>query len=351
MPGRSRTARSPRPTVPPRPDGLAGFAERYLESLLVKNYSARTVGTRRRNLGWFVSWCGDRGLMRPGEITRPIIERYQRWLFYLRTGDARKPLSPFSQYGRLETVKAFFKWLARNNHILSNPAGEIEMPRLGVKLPKEVLTAREAELILLQPAVETAVGIRDRAILETLYATGIRRTELTGLTIYQINADAGTLMVRRGKGDRDRVVPIGERALRWIDKYLLDVRPRFVVEPDRGFLFLTYAGEPFSPDGLTSLVRAYVRASEIGKKGACHLFRHTLATVMLENGADLRVIQQILGHASLETTQIYTHVSISHLKDVYRRTHPAAVFPTQASHPLNPESDPDPDKPTPPHSP
>jgi len=132
------------------------------------------------------------------------------------------------------------------------------------------------------------------------------------------------LMVRQGKGKKDRMLPIGERALAWIERYVGDVRPELVMPPDPGTLFLTNQGEAFSPAHLTRLVRMYVAAAETNKQGACHLFRHTMATLMLENGADIRYIQEMLGHAELTTTQIYTRVSIKQLQAVHALTHPAA---------------------------
>ena len=177
----------------------------------------------------------------------------------------------------------------------------------------------------MQTNIGNPIGIRDRAILETLYSTGMRRMELIGLRLYDLDTERGTIMVRQGKGKKDRMVPIGERAVVWCEKYMYDVRPSLAVEPDEGILFLTQSGEPFTPNRLTQLARTYVNAAEVGKKGACHLFRHTMATLMLENGADIRFIQQMLGHADLSTTQIYTRVSIRQLKEIHTATHPARL--------------------------
>jgi integrase/recombinase XerD len=144
------------------------------------------------------------------------------------------------------------------------------------------------------------------------------------LRLDDIDDERGTLSVRLGKGKKDRVVPIGERALAWLDRYLQDVRPSLVAPPDDAVVFLTAAGKPVDPARLTNLMRAYVKRADLGKSGACHIFRHAMATLMLEGGADVRVIQEILGHAELSTTEIYTRVSIGHLKAVHDRTHPGA---------------------------
>ena len=221
-------------------------------------------------------------------------------------------------------VRALFRWLVRQNVLLSNPASELELPRAEKRLPKHVLTVSEAESVLAMPNVSTATGMRDRAILETFYSTGMRRMELVGLSIFDLDAERGTVMVRQGKGKKDRMVPIGERAIAWVDKYVRDVRPNMVTNANETALFLTHLGEPFSPDRMTQLVREYVDAAEVGKRGSCHLFRHTMATLMLENGADIRFIQEMLGHAELSTTQIYTQVSIRRLKAIHAATHPGA---------------------------
>ncbi len=148
--------------------------------------------------------------------------------------------------------------------------------------------------------------------------------EVIGLGLFDLDVERGTIMVRQGKGKKDRMIPIGERAVAWIDKYVTDVRPGLVVAPDDGVLFLTNTGDPFTPNRLTQLVRGYVDAAEIRKRGACHLFRHTMATIMLENGPDIRFIQEMLGHAELSTTQIYTQVSIKKLKEIHTASHPSA---------------------------
>lgn len=305
------------------PQGLAGLMAQYLQWMRLSNYSERTVRNREVNLGYFIRWCEERGLMRPVEITRPILERYQRLLYHYRKENGQ-PLSFRSQHIRLSSIRTFFKWLAKNNHILYNPASELELPKLEKRLPKHVLTAREAEKVIEQVDLLDPLGIRDRAILETLYSTGMRRMELIGLKLYDLDVERGTVMIRQGKGKKDRMIPIGERAVAWIDKYLSDVRPSLVMEPDQGVLFLASYGDPLSPNRLSKIVGDYVEKAGVGKRGACHLFRHTMATLMLEGGADIRFIQQMLGHAELSTTQVYTQVSIRKLKEIHTATHPAA---------------------------
>jgi len=308
---------------------MATWAGQWLEWLLVKNFSPRTVENRESYLTFFIAWCEERSLLYPQEVTKPILERYQRHLFHMRRPDGR-PLTFRAQHSRLVPLRGYFKWLTRQNVLLYNPASELELPKLEHRLPRHVLTLSEAEIVMNLPDVRELMGVRDRAILETFYSTGMRRSELMNLAVFDLDTERGTILIRQGKGKKDRMVPVGERAVVWIDKYLYEVRPQLLAGPDEGVLFLTSTGESFTPNRLTQLVRTYVKAAELGKSGSCHLFRHTAATLMLEGGADIRYIQALLGHAELSTTQIYTQVSIRKLQQVHRATHPGATLERKA---------------------
>jgi len=313
------------------PGGWPVVVEEFLTDLSARGYSPATVRARRQALAVFAQWCLDRGLDGPAAVTRPVLVRYQRWLFHYRktNGD---PLTFRSQNARLLPVRALFAWCVKNGHLAANPASDLELPKVEQRLPKAALTADEAEQVLAVPDDKTVSGLRDRALLEVLYCTGIRRAELAHLNVRDIDRERFTLMVRQGKGRKDRLVPIHNRCLTWITAYLTEARPKLVVEPDDGTLFLTVDGTPFSLDRLTQLVRDHVKASGVAKDGACHLFRHTLATVMLEGGADIRYVQAMLGHAELSTTQIYAQVSIRALQAVHRATHPGALRPVPPTH-------------------
>ena len=319
-----------KPVLPPiggvdDPDSLYQHMQRYLLSLGVRGQSQHTAASSKAALTRFIRWCEERSLSRPSEIDRHLMERFQQSLFYHRkkNGD---PLSARSRQFLLIPLRQWFTWMVKQGHLPNNPASELELPKVPRRLPKAILSAQEAETVLAVPDVHTAVGLRDRAILETLYSTGIRRTELTRLTIQDIDRDRGTLMVREGKGKKDRMIPIGDRALAWIAAYRDRARSELLGDKlDDGALFLNSLGNPLRPFHLTMLTKNYITKANIGKEGSCHIFRHSCATVLLEGGMDTRHIQEILGHASLESTQIYTRVSIQKLKALHTAIHPGRM--------------------------
>jgi integrase/recombinase XerD len=296
----------------------------HLHALAVQNYSTHTVRNRQVHIGFFIQWCKERGLSEPVEVTRPVLERYQRHLFHYRKKNG-EPLSFRSQHACLVPLRVWFRWMTRQNHILHNPASELELPRLGRALPKNIFSAQEVEQIMRCCDLSDPIGLRDRAILEVLYSTGIRRLETILLKLYDLSLDRGLILVH-GKGKKDRYVPIGERAIAWLQKYIREGRPQLAIEPDDMTVFLTAQGEPFSRDHLSYAVKERVDAAKLGKTGSCHLFRHTMATLMHEGGADIRYIQQMLGHEDIKTTQIYTQVAIRALQQIHAATHPGALL-------------------------
>ena len=320
------------------PRSLGSLLRTYLSSLEVRNYSLETIGKYRCHLNHFIEWAIQRSLHAPVEMTRPILESYQRHLFNYRNKHD-KPMSFNNQHQRLSSLRSWFKWLAQQRHVLHNPASELQLRKLAHRLPKHVLNQSEAEEVLHGTNVNDLFGIRDRAMLETFYSTGIRRMELINLQLYDVDSQRGVLTVRLGKGQKDRVVPIGARALAWTAKYTGEVRPQLVVDESQTALYLTKFGQPFSASSLSQLVGDYVTQAGTGKTGSCHLFRHTMATLMMENGADIRFIQAMLGHARLDTTQIYTQVSIRKLKQVHDNTHPAKLKRSEKPPEDGPESD------------
>lgn len=321
-----RDERRPRPFVGDihDPQSLGWRLLEYLDWMRVHHYSEQTIAKQRLGLELFVRWCAERDVNRPQAVTRRMLERYQRFLYDYRMPDDQ-PLAWATQHSYLIPVRGLFAWLTKQNVLEANPAFDLELPRQERRLPKAILSAAEMDTILNQTDTRQDMGVRDRAILETFYSTGMRRAELAALHIADVDVERGTVTIRQGKGHKDRVVPIGARALAWIGRYLAEVRPALAVLPDDGTLFLTRQGLSLTLCLLTKLVKGYVEAAQLGKRGACHLLRHTCATLMLEGGADIRYIQHLLGHANLETTEIYTRVSIQALKAVHTATHPARL--------------------------
>jgi len=307
---------------PANAESLYYYMLRFLQWCGIQQRSKVTIKSWEIYLRRFIRWCDERGLQNPQEITKPILERYQRHLFLYRQPNGQ-PLSVSGQMGYLTAIRAYFKWLTRANHILYNPASELDLPKMNKRLPKVTLTIDEAETVLNQADITTTAGLRDRTMMEVLYSTGIRRKELTNLQTTDIDINRGIIMIRHGKGDKDRMIPIGERAISWIIKYLNESRPELVIGLSDNMLFINSHGKAIGTTWLSRVVSKYFKLADIGKQGSCHTFRHTMATLMLENGADIRYIQSMLGHANLETTQIYTKVSIRKLKDIHTATHPA----------------------------
>jgi integrase/recombinase XerD len=312
------------------PESLFRLMQRYLNHLAEKNYSVCTIEIREEQLRYFLKWCEERAITKPRQLDRAILEQYQRSLFYYRKANGES-LATSSQHVRIVHLRHWMQWLLKQGHILYNPAALLELPRLEKRLPKAILTAKEAETVLAVPDVTTTLGLRDRAILETFYSTGMRRMELANLHVHDVDSERGTVTIRQGKGKKDRVVPIGDRALEWVRKYMDTSRPQLVGIRDDGTLFLSTLGQPLVLDRLSQLVKECVDAAGIGKRGSCHMFRHTAATLMLEGGADIRIIQAFLGHVKLDTTQIYAQVSIKQLKAVHAATHPGR-FPQVEQH-------------------
>ena len=296
---------------------------RYLEWLQVHNYANATVENRETYLGYLTSFLATRGITRSEDVSLEELLVYQHKLFSYRKRNGL-PLTVATQAQRLHPVAHFFSWLRRMGRLKTNPAEDMEMPRPDRRLPEATLTAVEMAAVLTAPRVSRPLGLRDRAILEVFYSCGIRRNELIQLTCRDVDYTRGTVFVRCGKGAKDRFVPIGERALFWLRLYTELARPHFVTDRFPNHLFLTSLGTPVCPNSLSRAVGRYIAAAGIEKRGSCHLLRHTVATLMLEGGADIRYVAEMLGHVRLDTTQRYTRVSIDRLRSVHATAHPAA---------------------------
>jgi len=321
QPGQS-TARSRLLNTPRTPDSVAAWLLRHLDALEVRQISKLSLAVRKSHLAHFNAWCVEHGIERPQDVTHAHVEAFQSHLYRYRRPDGQ-PLAASGQVNTVAAVNAFFSWLVKHRHLPSNPAADVDLPRVPKGL-RDPLTLSEVEAVLALPDISYAQGLRDRAMLELLYGTGIRRMELAGLNTNDIERERGTLHVRRGKGGKGRFVPIGERALAWVSKYQQEARPMLEGVVLESALFLNIDGKRLSMNALSWRVRSYLDKAGVNKAGACHLFRHTMATAMLDNGADVRHVQEMLGHADISTTQHYTKVSISKLKAVHNATHPAA---------------------------
>jgi integrase/recombinase XerD len=271
----------------------------------------------------------------PEQVTRQHLERYQHFLFTFRSnanGQHERPLTIRSQHARLWATVRFFRWAHRTGRCPTNPA-DIELPRLPRPLPRPALTSAEVERVLAMPVLTTADGLRDRTMLEVLYATGMRRGELCSLRVEDIDHGREVVNIREGKGRKGRVVPISRRALAWVARYVAEVWARFPKANEHRLLFVLVdntkhrglQGMPLSAANVTRLLGGYLIAAGIDKAGACHIYRRTAATLMMENGADIRAIQDLLGHSEIKTVGIYTNVSLKFLKEQHAKTHPSAM--------------------------
>lgn len=235
--------------------------------------------------------------------------------------EALSGLAPRSLARLVSSLKSFFRFLQLENFIRKNPAENLSSPSLWLTLPK-VLTEEEVEALLEQPDLDQPQGIRDRAILEVMYGSGLRVSELVSLKVEDVRLGQGFL-VCRGKGSKERIVPIGRKALQWLKNYLNNVRPLLDREGSP-VLFLTRRGKAFTRQGIWKILRIYGQKAGLKEKLHPHILRHSFATHLLEHGADLRSVQMLLGHSQITTTQIYTHVSRERLKKVYDKFHPRA---------------------------
>ena len=285
---------------------------------LERGLSDNTVQAYRRDLQQFAKSLSPKA---PAEVARADILDH---LMKLRD----EKLAPSSVGRKLVAIKVFFRFLLSQNLIQNDPSGVIESPRLVKGLP-DVLDVEEVARLLNAAAEDKRKkkgrkkALRDRALLELLYASGLRVSEAAGLKLTELNREAGFLRCV-GKGGKERVVPVGRHALEWIGKYLAEARPAFDPKPESRQIFLNKFGRPLSRQTVWAVIRQYARASGIRKRITPHTLRHSFATHLLEAGADLRVVQELLGHSSISTTQIYTHVDRARLKAIHAKFHPRA---------------------------
>jgi integrase/recombinase XerD len=291
------------------------YLQPFLDSLwLESGLSKNTVEAYQRDLLAFAAWL-SKDKITLSAVTREDILRYQG----VRLRESRKARS---EARLLSSLRRFYRYLCREEIRESDPTTQIESPRLGRPLP-EGLTEEEVEALLEQPDIKKNLGLRDRAMLEVLYATGLRVSELVSLTVEQLNMRQGLIRCV-GKGNKERLVPLGEVALDWLQQYQIEARPLLLLGHVSEDLFPTRRGKAMTRQAFWYLIKRYAQQAEIKKHLSPHTLRHAFATHLLNHGADLRVVQLLLGHSDLSTTQIYTHVARERLKSLHASHHPRA---------------------------
>lgn len=290
--------------------------QRFLDYLLVeRGLSENTISSYARDIAQFAAYSSEMGVESVSGIKEELLNQF---LARLR----RENYATTSVERKLAAIRTFLKFLQREGCIKGDPSDFVENPRPSKPLPK-VLTEEEIVKLLKQPDLSELNGLRDRAMLETLYATGLRVTELINLLTNDVNLGVGFVRCI-GKGSKERVVPIGDVAVDMVRRYLSECRPVFAKGERSEFLFITNRGKPMTRVGFWKIIKKYSKSAGITKHITPHVLRHSFATHLLENGADIRSIQEMLGHASVATTQVYTHVTREHLREVYKKSHPRA---------------------------
>ncbi len=290
-----------------------GIVDKFLDAIwMERGLSTNTLGAYRADLMALQRWLAQRdtSLM---YATRADLLAFIAY----RAKEGSKPRSTARQ---LSSFRRFYRFLLREGVIQEDPTVKIEMPKIGRSLPKS-LTEAEVETLLTAPEVSDPLGHRDRAMLEVLYATGLRVSELINLKQSQVNLNQGVLRIR-GKGDRERLIPIGEESQRWIREFISGPRTEILLERQSEYLFPTRRGDRMTRQAFWHIIKRYAKKANIGGKLSPHTLRHAFATHLLNNGADLRVVQMLLGHSDISTTQIYTHVARERLKQIHARHHP-----------------------------
>ena len=280
-----------------------------------KGLAQNTLESYRRDLNKFVSFLRKQKVTEPAAITANLITGYLNTL--KQAGNAPSTISR-----NVASIRSFFNFLVQDGVVEENPAQRLETPRLEKKLPR-VLTAKEVDKLLCQPTVTESNGLRDKAMLELLYASGIRVSELVLLNVTDFNPEVGFLRCK-GKGMKERIVPIGTVAIHSVQEYIHNHRYKLAKKNDEKALFVNHHGRRLTRQGFWKILKKYAQKSKISGDITPHTLRHSFATHLLENGADLRSVQEMLGHSDISTTQIYTQITRRKIREVYDKTHPRA---------------------------
>lgn len=314
---------------------MRAFVEQFLQSLEVRNYSRRTVSDYRYHLDLWLKFLRLEGLGEPGSIAQATIVRFQAWLFHRPTATG-SPRGVLNQNTILAALKSFFRFLETEALLRPNPAAGVAYARQPKGLPRNVLTPGEAARIIDSVDVSTALGKRDRAILEVFYGTGIRKEELRALRLADLTFGEGLLRVTLGKGARDRVVPLGRMAQAALEDYLTNARLHLLGRQVGDWVFVSYRGRRIDSRTLGVLVKQRGRQACPNKCVTPHVWRHTCATHLVQNLASLRHVQDLLGHRSLATTERYLRLTITDLKAAHAKFHPREQPAPAGCQPVSP---------------
>jgi len=307
---------------------LVELITKYLKHLAVLGRSRLTIRGAKYGLKTFREFLEVEKVFFIEELTPEIMAEYQQELAFRLTRKGT-PLTLRSQAHLLAQAKNFTRYLLEQEIIIRDPGAKIQLPRKPRRLPKVILSNSEIKQLMNGPDIQSNRGYRNRIILEVLYDTGIRRAEVANIKLHDLDLDGGYIHIRSGKGDKDRVVPLSSRVCNLIKSYLVTVRPTFFTGQDEGFFILNRWGRQMNVMGIWAVVKRCANQAGLKKNITTHTFRHTCATHMLKYGAPIRHVQELLGHESLETTQLYTHVTINDLKEVHAKYHPGGSLPVR----------------------
>ncbi|MGZ5112093.1 MAG: site-specific tyrosine recombinase XerD [Usitatibacter sp.] len=298
-----------------RSEANAKLLDRFSDGLWLSDGLARnTLESYRRDVAQFARWLDEAHGKALLEARAADLQRHLAWQV------ESKHAKPRSTSRLVSSLKRFFQFAVREGLRADDPASELESPKLPRSLPKS-LSEEQVEALLAAPDVATAKGLRDRAMLETLYASGLRVSELVGLKTVQVSLDMGVLRIL-GKGSKERLTPLGQEAVAWIERYQREARPEILRARKSDAMFVTSRGGPMTRQSFWALIKRHAATAGIRHAISPHTLRHAFATHLINHGADLRVVQLLLGHADISTTQIYTHVARERLKALHRKHHP-----------------------------
>ncbi len=296
-------------------------AAKYNEWMQALGWSERTQESYNGNVHFFLNYLlKETSLENLNGIDGKTLSGFQTFLYHSETKQGKR-LALSSQHNKLVSVRSFFHWLYESGVLLFDLSAALNLPKKRRGLPKGVMSEQQVEKLLEQPKINTTLGFRDRTILETLYSCGIRNSELRNLAVYDVDLKQLQLMVRKGKNAKDRVVPLGEIAADFIHEYLISARPKLTREETEK-LFISKNGLQITKANLIWMFKKYVKKAGLQAQYTPHSLRHSCATHMLRAGADIRYIQELLGHASVATTQLYTKVEVADLRAMHRQCHP-----------------------------